>query len=463
MSRCICSCSFFMPTKAERKEYMNINETPREIGDISYIDEATWHKWRRHGSHYDNPMHKDYIPVTVTGSESAQVLGWSTFGCNLDLFALKTDMILKAPDDKSKKKEIFEAGHIFEPFVAVQFIRFMKKEFPNVTFKLEKDIIWEFITSLKEIYPIFNTPAVSTLIEGIRKILNKSFTWNPNMMYQCGAKNPDGTLKYPFAIVDTDGFVKVGNRWAILECKTTQDYKVIDEFKKGICPAKYEAQCRHSMAVMNMDAVYIVCCWGWTLNDMAVVCVERDMELEKEIMEKERKFCECVELGIEPDISDQDPELLAKFRMKQYGKPEETAAPVELPDKCHDLIIKALLVEQEEIAAEEALQAAKKRKAEVLAELYPYYGTSDYCSFRLNDKQVVGIKLKVPMKRDTIDEEKLKIEEPTLYQKYLIEKFDTTAFGKENKLLKTKYAKKGGVNTDNSPSYNLKVRDIPVL
>ena len=442
---------------------MNRNETPRQIGDISYIDETTWHKWRRHGSHYDDPMHEDFIPVTVTGSESAQVLGWSTFGCNLDLFALKTDMLLKAPEDKSKKAEIFEAGHLFEPFVAVQFLRYMKKEFPKVNFKLEKDIIWEFITSLKGIFPVFNTPAVSTLVEGIRKILNKSFTWNPNMMYQCGARNQDGTLKYPFAIVDTDGFVKINNRWAILECKTTQDFNVISEFKKGICPAKYEAQCRHSMAVMNMDAVYIVCCWGWTLNDMAVVCVERDMQLEKEIMEKERKFCECVELGIEPDISDQDPELLAKFRMKQYGAPEKTSTPVELPENCRDYIVRAMLAEQEVEAAEKSLEAAKKKKAEILANLYPYYGNADYCSFRLNDKQVIGMKLKVPMHKDTLDEEKLQQEEPVIYQKYIVDKFDTTTFGKENKLLKTKYMKKGSVNTDKSPSYELQIRNVPVV
>jgi len=280
------------------------------------------------------------------------------------------------------------------------------------------------------------------------------------MMYQCGAKNPDGSLKYPFAIVDTDGFVKVNNRWCILECKTTQDYKTIEQFKKGICPEKYEAQCRHSMAVMNMDAVYIVCCWGWTLNDMAVVCVQRDMALEEQIMEKERKFCECVELGVEPDIQDQDPELIAKFRMKLYGPPDKSTPAVELPDTCRDIIVKAVLVNQEVEAAQAALDAAIKRKNEVLNKLYPYYGTADYCSFRLNDNQVVGVKLKVPMHRDSIDVERLKQEDPNTYQKYITETFDTTTFGKENKLLKQQYLIKGSVNTEKTPGYELSIRNI---
>lgn len=441
---------------------MNKNETPREIGDISFIDEKTWHNWRRHGCHYDDPLHPDYIPVTVTGSESAMVLGWSTFGCNLDLFAKKTDMILKVKEDESKKAEIFEAGHIFEPFVAIQFIRYMKKEFPKVKIKLEKDIVWEFFTSLQGIYPIFKTPAIKTLVDGIREILNKSFKWKPNVMYQCGAKNPDGSLKYPFAIVDTDGFATVNGKQVIIECKTTQDRKVIEEFKNGICPAKYEAQCRHSMAVMNMDAVYIICCWGWTLADMGVVCVQRDMELEKEIMEKERRFCECVELGIEPDLSDQDPELLAKFRVKQYGAPEKKEKPVELPDECRDIILKAILAEEQVKQAQTALEAAQKKQAEVLAELYPYYGKSDYCSYRLNDQEVIGIALKVPMHRATLDEERLKAEEPVLYQKYLTAIFDSSKFGKENKLLKKKYLIPGTVNAEKEPSYQLQVRKIPV-
>lgn len=433
---------------------------PRELGDISYLDEKTWHNWRRHGPHYNDPFHKEYIPVTVTGSESAQVLGWSTFASNMDLYAYKTDMPLKNPDDLSKKADIFEAGHIFEPFVAIQFLRYMKKEFPSVNIKLEKDIVWEFFTSLQNVFPAFKTPIVKSLIENIRKVVNNSFTWNPNVMYQCGAKNLDGSLKYPFAIVDTDGFVKVNNKWCILECKTTQDRKLIDEFKKGICPAKYEAQCRHSMAVMNMDAVYIVCCWGWTLNDMAVVCVERDMELEKDIMEKERAFCECVELGIEPDTTDQDPALLSKFRMKLYGVPAKEAPAIEFPDTCREIIIKAIMAEREVNAAEEALEAARARKTKILAELYPYYGTANYGSFRLNDNQIVGVKLKVPMHRDALDVERLKTEEPALFQKYMKQVFDDSTFGKENKVLKQKYLKKGTVNTEKEPAYELTIRDV---
>lgn len=438
-------------------------EMPREIGDISYIDEPTWQNWRKHGAHWDDPMHPDYIPVTVTGSESAQVLGWSTFGCNLDLFAKKTDMLLACPEDTSKKAEIFEAGHLFEPFVAIQFMRYMKKEFPKVNIKLEKDIVWEFFTSLQSIYPIFKTPAIARLVDDIRKILNKSFTWQPNVMYQCGATNPDGTLKYPFAVVNTDGFLTINGKHAILECKTTQDRHVIEEFKNGICPAKYEAQCRHSMAVMDMDAVYIVCCWGWTLNDMGIVCVERDMALEKEIMEKERKFCECVELGIEPDISDQDPELLNKFRLKLYGAPDKDEPPVELPDDCRDAVLKAMLAAEEVKQCEEALEKAQRKQSEVLTELYPYYGKSEYASFRLNNDDVIGIKLKVPMKRATFDEDKFKAEEPNLYAQYQVSSFDTTRFGKEQKLLKKKYTIPGVANPEKEPTYELKVRKIPLV
>ena len=435
---------------------------PIEIGDISYIDEPTWQQWRKHGAYFADPLHPEYIPVTVTGSESAQVLGWSNFGSIMDLYAKKTDMILAIPEDNSKKAEIFEAGHIFEPFVAIQFMRYMKKEFPKVKIKIEKDIVWEFFTSLQSIYPIFKTPAITSLVDGIRKVLNKSFEWKPNMMYRCGLRNPDGSLKYPFAVVNTDGFLKVNGKSVILECKTTQDRKTIEEFKKGICPKKYEAQCRHSMAVMNMDAVYIVCCWGWTLNDMAVVCVERDMALEEEIMEKERKFVEAVEFGFEPDLTDQEPKLLNRFRLKQYGEPKKDSSPIELPDECRDAILKGMLADEEVKQCEKALEEALKKQAEVLSAIYPYYQDADYASYRLNDDEVIGIKLKVSKTRAIFDEEKFKNEEPAIYDQYKKEVFDTTRFGKEQKLLKNKYMVPGTVNAEKDPTYELKIRKVPV-
>jgi len=442
---------------------MKRNEKPIEIGDISLIDEPTWQKWRQHGAHYDDPMHPDYIPVTVTGSESAQVLGWSNFGSILDLYAKKTNMPLKHAEDERKKAEIFEAGHIFEPFVAVQFIRYMKKEFPHVKFTLEKDIVWEFFVTLQNLYPVLKSEPVQLAVNGIRKILNKSFKYQPNVMYQCGARNKDGSLKYPFAVVNTDGFVRIGkSQHAILECKTTQDRKVIEAFKAGICPAKYEAQCRHSMAVMNLDAVYIVCCWGWTLNDMAVVCVKRDMALEEEIMAKEQSFCESVELGIEPDLTGQDPGLLNKFRLKLYGEPAKEQSPIELPDECRNAILKAMLADEEVKDCEKRLQAAQRKQSEALSAIYPYYGNAEYASYRLNEQDVVGIKLKVSKTRAHLDKDRLKKEEPTLYSQYETSSFDEARFGKEQKLIKSRYMIPGTVKVDVEPTYELKIRKVPV-
>ena len=65
------------------------------------------------------------------------------------------------------------------------------------------------------------------------------------------------------------------------------------------------------------------------------------------------------------------------------------------------------------------------------------------------------------MKRAKLDEERLEKELPDVYKKYVVEKFDTTTFGKKEKKLKAEYTLPAEPNPEKTPEYVLSKRDVP--
>ena len=373
------------------------NYEPVNLG--SFVDGSEeWLGVREHGKGYMDINSPDYIPVVIGGSAVGTVLGDSNFESPLELWAKKSKaMEIKIP--RPMNKALLEAGHIFEPFVVQMFERYMKENMEVKNLKI----------------------------------------WNDTNMYQ----HPH----YPFAVGNLDRRMELNGKQGILECKTTSNFDAIKKWKDGIVPKSYEWQCRYYMAIMNLDYCYIFCCWGFTLKDMAVVLIERDKQIEETMMKAVEDFVDCCVFGVMPTSNQSDLKLLNDFYIRLYGDyPDENAPAVELPDteEIYDLMEQARTLNERKQKVQAQLDALKEEEAKVCSEVLKYAGgKASYATYRLNDDEVIAIKLKLPYKRAAFDEERFKTENPAMYSDYLKtetkEKFDITKFKKEHKKEASEY------------------------
>ena len=391
------------------------------LGDIAGLSNEEWLKWREHGPDYNNPTSPNYIPVTVGSSAVAIVMGDSPFQSTLEFYHEKSGMFTPKIARKMNQ-EILDAGHILEDFVAKNFPKFMEEN--------------------------CKIPA-----ESIKVI-------NDTKMYQ----HPD----YPFAVVNPDRLVAISKSEAILEIKTTSSMDdIIDYWKKGIAPKKYFWQCQYQMEVMDYEVCYLACMWGFTRKDMAVIKITRDRKLGKMMMETVARFVENCELGIEPDMqTGLYMETLSKYMVRYYGAPDSKAPALELPntEETEELMEEAsrvfnkkaeLLGELDKLAVEEATVCAKALKY--------LGGKSNYCTLRLNEDEVISLKIKIPMHKVGFDEEAFKREYPKEYDEFVLPKFDLSGCKKKYKAETNKFVTPAEADPDKAPTIGeVKYRNIPL-
>ena len=196
-------------------------------------------------------------------------------------------------------------------------------------------------------------------------------------------------------------------------------------------PIYYELQCRFYMAIMDVNYCYICCAWGLGIDEMAVVRIDRDLSIEDEIMEKCRDFVECVEQAFEPDPADCKAELINQFYYELYGEVDPKAPFIELPEKYRDVILSAMEIENRVKQRKAALKEAESEREQIYSQLYPVFGRSTSGSFKLNESQVVYLRLKTPMTRAKLDSEKLAAEHPELLKEYGVTTFDSKKLKEE--------------------------------
>lgn len=358
----------------------------KEFDAIPYIDctgmkNDIWLKIREHGVHYEDPFHPDYIPVTVTGSFAAVVMGRSPYQSRLEGYHQKSG-VMKPKYPRMMNEEILENGHRLEPFVAEQFVRKMEKE---------------GVTDVE-------------LIEDHMMYQHKSIKW---------------------ALADFDYKIVVNKQLGILECKTTNsidDWKVY--WSKGICPPWYEAQVRFYLAVANVSYAYICCCNGFTLDKCAVILIERNYDIEQQMFDELASFVECCELGIEPEMQTQYMDVVANYYTRLYGEIEPSAPPVELPDteEVYELMQSALTLAERKSNLESQIEALEQEEATIASQLMKMLGgKSTYASYRLDDERVVSITLALPMKKAGFDEKRFIAEQPALAAQYTKSELDVTS------------------------------------
>jgi len=124
---------------------------------------------------------------------------------------------------------------------------------------------------------------------------------------------------YPFMLANLDYMITLPDgRKAILECKTSNIHAK-EKWADGAVPLNYELQCRHYMAVMDVDVVFIACLFGNNENDFVWRRIDRCMEYEAEIIAAEHDFWNNYVLaGIEPTYTESGEQVI-KSLLTHHG------------------------------------------------------------------------------------------------------------------------------------------------
>ena len=429
---------------------------PIPLIDTTNMDNETWLAIREHGLG-KTPTDPKYIPYTITGSGASAALGVNPWVSDEEYRDKK--MGIKPALDVAFNEENKAAGHVFEPFVAINFLRYMHSNFPGVKINLKKDCLRDILPYLEDACP--DKDSYKDFLDSqdnIIKKFNEKWELNPSTMYQCGIKNEDGSLRYPFALANIDGLVEINGKTGIFEAKTTstKSHAIRDYWEQGKIPPYYYWQLVFYMAVMNVDFAYITCIWGVTLSDMAVVYLERDLAVEEEFMDYLAQFVEDMELGLPLEESKSDPELVSQYYFRLYGPATGTkSASIELPPYCQKIVKKAIALDKDIEEAKAALKALEAKRAEVFNEIHPIMKDNAYATIVMEDKSVYGVKLKPSMKRAKFDEETFKAEHPDLYDEFGVISVDTTSLDKKYKGMKKKYTLPAEPNPEGAPSFEL--------
>ena len=382
--------------KRNKRDYL-----PIPLGETEDLENDEWLNWRNHGPFHDNPMDERYLTTGIGGSAVSIIFGDNPWQSKLELYHKKSGTAVPKYE-RTMDEEILEAGHQLEQFVALMAKRKLREE-------------------------------------GVTDIE----MWNDTIFYQ----HP----KYPWAVVNLDRRIKVNGVPGILECKTTGNFDDIELWKAGIVPKKYEWQCRYYMATMNLDYCYICCCWGFTMEQCALILIRRDKQIERTMMNAVGEFVECCECGIEPEMQTGHMKSLANYYNRLYGELPEKAPAVELPDstEVYDLMEEAQTLFSRKKMAEERVKQIEEEEYEITSKLMKLMGgKSTYATYRLDSEKVVSVKLKQPMHRATFDEERFAKEHPDLFQQYQTSKLNVTELKKKEKEVARNYIVPGKENPE---------------
>ena len=202
--------------------------------------------------------------------------------------------------------------------------------------------------------------------------------------------------KNPFMLADVDRMV-VGEN-AGLECKTASPY-MAEKWEDGKIPISYQIQCHHYMSVCNTEAWYIaVLIYG---KEFKYYRIERDEQVIADLIRIEKEFWrEHVMKRVMPDPDGSktaDAAIAERFKISR---------DLTIPLSGFD----ARLKRREELLSVMGHMEAEKRQID--QELKLYLGDAEMAEnehYRISWKNV---------SRSSLDERRLKEEQPEVYEKY---------------------------------------------
>ena len=202
--------------------------------------------------------------------------------------------------------------------------------------------------------------------------------------------------KNPFMLADVDRMI-VGEN-AGLECKTASPYSE-EKWRDDKIPLSYQLQCYHYMSVCNADAWYIaVLIYG---RDFKYYRIERDNEVIENLIRIEKEFWN--EYVLKQVIPDPDGSKTADAAIAERFKESKS---ITIPLTGFD----ERLERRQEILS--LLEKIETEKRQIDQELKLYLGDAEIAE---NEHYRVSWK---NFSRSSIDEKRLKAEQPEIYEKY---------------------------------------------
>lgn len=202
--------------------------------------------------------------------------------------------------------------------------------------------------------------------------------------------------KNPFMIADVDRMI-VGEN-AGLECKTASPYSE-EKWRDDKIPLSYQLQCYHYMSVCNADSWYIaVLIYG---RDFKYYKIERDDEVIENLIRIEKEFWN--EYVLKQVIPDPDGSKTADVAIAERFKESKS---ITIPLTGFD----ERLERRQELLS--LLEKIETEKRQIDQELKLYLGDTEIAeneSYRVSWKNI---------SRSSIDEKRLKAEQPEIYEKY---------------------------------------------
>ena len=202
--------------------------------------------------------------------------------------------------------------------------------------------------------------------------------------------------KNPFMLADVDRMV-VGEN-AGLECKTASPY-MMDQWTDEYLPISYQIQCYHYMSVCKADAWYLaVVIYGKAFKYYRI---ERDDEVIGNLIRIEEEFWN--EYVLKRVIPDPDGSKTADAAIaERFKESKSTTIPLTGFDE--------RLERRQEILS--LLEKIETEKRQIDQELKLYLGDAEIAE---NEHYRVSWK---NFSRSSIDEKRLKAEQPEIYEKY---------------------------------------------
>ncbi len=225
---------------------------------------------------------------------------------------------------------------------------------------------------------------------------------------------------YPFMQANVDFFYKDNNgKIGGLECKTT-NYMAKSKWDDDTVPINYELQCRHYMAIMDIDEWWIACMYGNNENDFIMRKITRDEDYEDIIIQSESSFWNDFILTKQEPPYTENGDLILDSIKKHYGNAIPSDPKITVHRDYAKNLERILELKEKQKLVDKESRLLKKEISSLYAPIADELGTSisgDCIAptgiYAINYKAV----RKVTMNKESI--KKLEINHKDIYDEYI--------------------------------------------
>lgn len=226
---------------------------------------------------------------------------------------------------------------------------------------------------------------------------------------------------FPFMLADVDFLLTLSDgSQAILECKTTAMANR-EKWEDGAVPFYYELQVRHYMAVMNINVAYIACLYGNNDSSFVYQRIERDLEMEEDLIKRESDFWNNHVLPRSEPPYVEEVELVLNSIRRFEASADNKAKEVILDPKYGADLNEYLILGEQKSELSKRLKDLETRQKELYAPILEKMGSAVRAVCTSRDGRVFEISYKPSYRTGVSKENVVRLQEnfPEVYQKYV--------------------------------------------